>query len=162
MKKKTLALLLFSAYSSASNWEQLNDVVWESQAVKVSKNSVIPVPEECADKARIELAERLKTGTLNVDNEKVFLTTKFSADKSPDGKYWVIDSSVECEGGGYKCITMNILTYKPETEAVVRCMKFKGITIRLGENDETIIESDIPEHQEALKKANQQKVNGTH
>lgn len=155
MNKKLLTLLLFSAFSSASNWDELNEIVWQSEAVIVSKNSVIPVPEECADKARIELGDSLKTDTLLNDNEKIFLITKFSADKSPDGKYWVIDSSVKCESVGYKCITMDYLTYKPQTKAVVRCMKFKGMTIRLGEDGQTIIESDIPEQQEALKNKQQ-------
>ncbi|MCZ4337824.1 hypothetical protein [Shewanella colwelliana] len=153
MNKTLLALSLFSAFSLANNWEGLNEVVWQSAAITVSKNSVIPVPEKCTDKARIELAETSKTDTINVDNGKAFLTVKFSANKSPDSKYWIIDSSVECEGDGYKCITNQFLTYKPETEAVVRCMRYKGMTVRLGDNGEPVIESDIPEHQEALKKA---------
>ncbi|MCS4309694.1 aspartate 1-decarboxylase [Rheinheimera pacifica] len=157
MNKNLLALSLFSAFSSASdwenNWEKLNEVVWQSEATTVSKNSVIPVPENCPDKARIEFAETSKTDIINVGNGKAFLTIKFSANKSPDSKYWVIDSSVKCKGDGYECISNQFVTYKPEAEAVVRCMKYKGMTIRLGENGEPVIESDIPAHQEALKKA---------
>ncbi len=152
MNKILLPLSLFSAFSLASAWEGLNDFLWENTAVTVSKNSVIPVPENCADKAIIELAETSKSDVLSVDNGKAFLDIKFSANKSPDSKYWVIDSTVECRGDGYNCITSQLLTYKPETEAVVRCMKYKGMTIRVSENGEPVIESDIPEHQEALKR----------
>ncbi|MCS6271862.1 hypothetical protein G3489_19495 [Shewanella baltica] len=149
MNKTLIALSLFSAYSVASNWEQFNEVVWQADAVTVSKNSVIPVPEKCSDRARIELAETSRKDTIN--NGKVSLTINFSVNKSPDSKYWIIDvdSDIDCNGDGFTCISN---TYTPETKAVVSCMRYKGMTIRLGENGEPVIESDIPEYQESLKR----------
>lgn len=133
------------------NQNAFNDVVWRSDAVTVSKYSVIPVPAQCPEKARIDLTDKFKTNTIKLDAGEVFLVVQFSANKSPDSKYWVIDSTVECDGYGSNCITSKVLDYKSKTKAVVSCMKYKGMTIRFSKDGEPVIESYIPEHQKAIK-----------
>lgn len=156
MKPIIFIVLLSSLYSSylfAGGWDQVNVVEWSADAIPVSKYSVVPVPEKCSDRAKIELGQNIQSKVIKVDDNTTTLTAHFSVNKSPDGKYWVIDSTLSCSATGNSCITMELLKYDPQTTAVVSCMKYKGLTVRMGQNGEPIIESDIPAYQEALKRS---------
>ena len=41
---------------SVDPWLSMNEVVWESESIVVENLSVIPIPEWCPDKARLQFA----------------------------------------------------------------------------------------------------------
>ncbi|CCO48445.1 exported hypothetical protein [Vibrio nigripulchritudo SOn1] len=150
--RSVLAISLLMLSHNVLSSDLLNEVIWKSEPITVSKYSVIEVPEQCPETARIDLKLPTNPEAIHVDDGKAYVRVLFTASFSPDRKYWVIDSSTQCESDKYECMSSEYLTFKPETKATVSCMKYKGMTIGLGENGKPVITSDIPEHQQALNK----------
>lgn len=131
-----------------------NKITWESDPVTVSKYSVIPIPDRCPETARVKLSDVKKSDIIKVGNSNANLAVKLWVSKSPENKYWVVDSSVNCDSDSNACISSEYLTYKPKATLVVQCMEYRGLTVSMDKTGKITFESDIPSVQEAIQKAN--------
>lgn len=133
---------------SVDPWLSMNEVVWESESIVVENLSVIPIPEWCPDKARLQFAS-------NTDKEVITNQVGFwfSASKSADNRYWVILSKPHCVAEDYNCIDSRLLTSRPMTTVTVQCLKYNGMTVKMGDDGELIFDSDIPEQKRLIEQA---------